>query len=747
MIKTNYIGKPANRVDGPLKVTGAAKYIAENNVPGMLYGYVLNSTIAKGRITSIDTASALAEKGVIEVFTHENTPGLAWLDMSYKDQDSVPGSPFRPLHSDKIMYSMQPIALVVAETFEQARYASRLIKVEYETEQPVTNLSENLASSYKAPIGKTGYQSPKDRGKAEKAFEEAPVKISATYIHGAEHNNPMEMHASIAIWEGDDKLTVYDKTQSVTNSKSYVTGVFSLSKKDVRVLSPFVGGAFGSGLRPQYQLFMAVLAALKLKRSVKVSLTRQQMFSFGHRPKCVQNVSLSALHDGTLQSIEHTAYGETSQFESYTEIIVNWSGLLYNCANVKLDYQLVKLDTYTPMDMRAPGAVTGVHAIESAMDELAYKLKMDPLELRLKNYAFEDQTVNKPFTSKELQAAYRQGAERFGWSKRSLEPRSMKEGRELIGWGMATASWDALHMPSGAKAVLSPDGKLTVTSGTSDIGTGTYTIMTQIAAETLGMYMEDVTFDLGDSLMPVAPLEGGSWTAVSVGSAVKKACEQVTEKLFKRAKKMDNSPFADADFSDVVFQNGQIIMVGENPVAVDIKNVMKGGEAIEETASSGPSAADKLKYSFHSHSATFVEVRIDEDLGITRVTRVVSAIAGGRILNAKTARSQVLGAVVWGISKALEEDSVMDHNYGRFMNHNFAEYHIPVNADIFDIDVIFVDEPDNIINPLGAKGLGEIGIVGVPAAVANAVFHATGNRVRVLPIHLNHLLGLEEPFV
>ena len=743
MIKTNYIGKPADRVDGPLKVTGAAKYVAENNVPDMLYGYVLNSTIAKGRIVSIDATLALAEKGVIEVFTHKNTPGLAWLDMSYKDQDSVPGSPFRPLHSDKIMYSMQPIALVVAETFEQARYASRLIKVDYETEPSITNLSENLASSFKAPIGKAGYQSPKDRGKAEKAFHEAPVKISATYIHGAEHNNPMEMHASIAIWEGEDKLTVYDKTQSVTNSKSYVKGVFSLSKKDVRVLSPFVGGAFGSGLRPQYQLFMAVLAALKLKRSVKVSLTRQQMFSFGHRPKCVQNVSLSALHDGTLQSIEHTAYGETSQFESYTEIIVNWSGLLYNCANVKLDYQLVKLDTYTPIDMRAPGAVTGVHAIESAMDELAYKLKMDPLQLRLKNYAFEDQTVNKPFTSKELQAAYQQGADRFGWSKRSLEPRSMKEGRELIGWGMASASWDANHMPSGAKAVLSPDGKLTVTSGTSDIGTGTYTIMTQIAAETLGMYMEDVTFDLGDTLMPEAPLQGGSWTAVSVGSAVKKACEQVTEKLFKKAQKMDNSPLSKANFGDVVFQNGQIIMVGENPVAVNIKDVMAGGEAIEETASSGPSAIDKLKYSFHSHSATFVEVRIDEDLGIIRVTRVVSAIAGGRILNAKTARSQVLGAVVWGISKALEEDSVMDHNYGRFMNHNFAEYHIPVNADIFDIDVIFVDEPDNIINPLGAKGLGEIGIVGVPAAIANAVFHATGNRVRVLPIHLDHVLGLE----
>ncbi len=316
----------------------------------------------------------------------------------------------------------------------------------------------------------------------------------------------------------------------------------------------------------------------------------------------------------------------------------------------------------------------------------------------------------------------------------------MKEGHELVGWGMASASWDALQMPCGAKAMLSADGKLTVSSGTTDIGTGTYTVMTQIAAETMGMLMEDVSFELGDTMMPVAPLQGGSWTTVSVGSAVKKVCEEVAEKLFSRAKKMKNSPFADADFNDVVIENSEMVLIGETNIAVPIKDIMAGEEPIEETASAGPSMIDKLNYSFHSHSATFVEVKVDEDLGIIRVTRVVSAIAGGKVINPKTARSQILGAVVWGISKALQEDSVMDHNFGRFMNHNFAEYHVPVNADIFDIDVIFVEEEDNIINPLGAKGLGEIGIVGVPAAIANAVFHATGKRVRVLPIHLDHLI-------
>lgn len=743
MTSTNYVGKPVSRVDGHAKVTGQARYAVEHHASGILYGYIVNSTIAKGAITSIDTAEALKVPGVVQVFTHKNTPNLAWFDRSYKDQDAVSGSPFRPLHSAKIRFSMQPVALVVAETFELARYAATLVYVEYDAEPSATNLSEYLNDSHEAPkTGKTGYQPPSSRGKAAKAFGAAPVKIQAEYVHGAEHHNPMEMHGSTVIYEPGGKLLIYDKTQGVTNSHDYVKKVFGLSGDKVRVLSPYVGGGFGSGLRPQYQLFMAVLAALELKRSVKVSLTRQQMFSFGHRPKSVQRLSLSADTDGTLQSIEHTCYSETSQFEDYTEVVVNWSGLLYQCENVELDYQLVNLDVYTPTDMRAPGAVTGLHALESAMDELAYKLNIDPLELRLRNYAEEDQNAKKPFSSKALRACYQQGAERFGWSKRNMEPRSMRDGSQLVGWGMATASWDAQQQKCAAKAVLSPNGRLTVTCGTSDIGTGTYTIMTQIAAETLGIPLEDVVFGLGDSSMPEAPLEGGSWTAASAGSAVKATCEALGKKLLKLAKKKEHSPLAKAGWDEVVFENGRIKLKSDPSAAVSITDLVQGErESIEAEGSAGPSMIDKMKYSFHSHSAVFAEVQVDEDLGTIHVTRVVSAIAGGRVLNPKTARSQILGAVVWGIGMALHEDSVMDHNFGRFINHNYAEYHVPVNADVQNIDVIFVDEKDDIVNPLGAKGLGEIGIVGVAGAIANAVFHATGKRIRKLPIQLDTLLS------
>ena len=736
-----YVGKPISRVDGKAKVNGEAKYAAEFTVEDLLYGYVVSSAIARGHIISIDTNEALAQPGILKVFTHENVRDTAWLDMKWKDQDSLAGHPFRPLHSNRIIFSQQPIALVIAETFEQARYGASLIKVVYEEDKPVTNLTDNIDKAFKAPKGKTGFMPPSSRGDAEKAFEKAPVKIEAEYIHGAEHHNPMEMFASTVVYEGPGKLTVYDKTQGVTNSHNYVTSVFGLSKKDVRVLSPFVGGGFGSGLRPQYQLFMACMAALEMQRSVKVVLTRQQMFSFGHRPKNIQKLKLSANEEGLLQSVEHTCYSETSQFEDYTEVVVNWSGLNYQCENVKLEYDLVKLDVYSPIDMRAPGAVTGQHALESAIDELAYKLKMDPLEFRIKNYSYEDQNEKKPFSSKELMKCYTEGAESFGWKGRPIEPRSMKRDNLLIGWGMATGCWDAQMQKSSAKAVLGPNGNLNVTSGASDIGPGTYTVMTQIAADTLGMNISDVKFELGDSLMPEAPLQGGSWTVASVGSAVKMACENIGKQLLKAAHKEKESPLADETFETVVFKNGLIVSNIDESKAVSIKSLLEKQEGnIEETATAAPNLINKLKYSFNTHCATFVEVEVDEDLGTIKVSRIVSAVAAGKIMNTKTARSQVLGAAVWGISQALEEDSIMDHNEGRFMNHNLAEYHVAVNADIHQQEVIFVDEVDGIVNPLGAKGLGEIGIVGVAGAVANAVFHATGKRVRKLPITLDTLL-------
>lgn len=745
-MKSNYIGQPTSRVDGPLKVTGQAKYAAEFAADGLVYGVVVSGAIGKGTIKKIDDTEALSLKGVLKVFTYENVSGLPWFDKSYKDEDSPVGSPFRPLHSNKIRFSMQPVALVVAETFELANYAASLLKIEYREDKHETVLMDHLDKAHKAPKGKTGFEEPKSRGDADKAFKAAEFKIEAEYLHSAEHHNPMEMFATTAVWEEDDKLTVYDKTQGIFNCQKYISHVFGLSTKDVRVISPFVGGAFGSGLRPQYQLFMAVLASLELKRAVCVSLTREQMFSFGHRPSSVQRLALSASADGTLQSVKHEAFGETSQFEDYTEIVVNWSGTMYQCENVELKYDLVKLDVYTPLDMRAPGAVTGNHPFESAIDELAYALKMDPLAFRLKNYAEDDQVNGKPYSSKNLRDCYTQGAAKFGWDKRSIEPRTMREGNNLIGYGMGTAAWDAQHMPANAKAILSADGKLFVSSGASDIGTGTYTIMTQIAAETVGLDIAEVTFKLGDTNMPEAPLEGGSWTAASVGSAVKSVCEAVKAQVLKLAKKSDKTPVSGESADDLTIDGGYVMLKKDPTVKVSISELIKqaGVGNIEEKALSIPNPLHMLKYTFNSHAAVFAEVKVDEELGTVIVSRVVCAVGAGKIINPKTAGSQIKGAVVWGISHALEEESVMDKNFGRFMNHNLAEYLIPVNKDINEIDVIFVEEHDDKVNPLGVKGVGEIGIIAVAGAIANAVFNATGHRVRNLPITMDKVLGLSQ---
>ena len=744
---TAHIGKPISRVDGRAKVTGTAQYAAEHNAPDLAFGWVINSAVARGKITRIDAEQALALPGVFQVFSHENNPGLlwfggaAWFDRSYRDELAPPGSPFRPLNDAEVKYSMQPVALVVADTFELARYAASLVRVEYERAPHVTDLEAQRAKAYKPKEREGMPPVPNPRGDAEKALARAAVRHEAEYRAPVEHHNPMEMFATTVVYEEGGKLTVYDKTQGVQNVQGYLCSVFGFSTDDLRVVSPFVGGAFGSGLRPQYQVFLAVLAAKALKRSVRVSLTRQQMYSFGRRPAAVQHLALGASSDGKLEAVLHEAIAETSRFEDYSETVVNWSGLLYQCDNVKLDHKVVQLDVSTQIDMRAPGAVWGVYALESAMDELAVQAGMDPLELRLMNYSERDANEDKPFSSKELRACYRQAAEKFGWARRNPQPRLMREGASLVGWGMATGVWEAQQQKASAKAVLTADGKLTVASATADIGTGTYTIMTQIAAELLGLPLEDVTFKLGDSALPTSPVEGGSWTAATIGSAVQAACNKVRDRLFQLARKMDGSPLADARPEDVTFAGGHIRSSSEPSRAVSLTEVMRHGKlaAIEEEASAGPSA-EQAKYARYTHSAVFAEVRVDEDFGTIYVPRVVTAVAGGRILNPKTARSQVLGGVVWGIGMALEEESVIDHTFGRFMTHNLADYHVPVNADVHDVEVIFVPEKDEVVNPLGAKGLGEIGVIGVAAAIANAVYHATGKRVRELPITPDKLL-------
>ncbi|WP_374709586.1 xanthine dehydrogenase family protein molybdopterin-binding subunit [Massilia scottii] len=731
------IGMAVSRVDGRDKVTGQARYAAEHPAEALLYGVVVSGTITKGRIAAIDAGMALAVPGVIEVVTHENRPRLRSFDLFYKDMTAPGGSPFRPLYDDRIHSSGQPVALVVAETFEAARYASSLVEIAYEAEAHETCLLDHVERSHKPSRLKAGYTPPPEpKGFADEVWDKALVRMEGDYYSGVEHHNPLEMFASTVVRGADGHLTIYDKTQSSQNSRWYVSHVFGLSRDKVTVRNPYVGGAFGSGLRPQYQLALAVMAALKLERSVRVVLTRQQMFSFGHRPETIQRVRLGARPDGTLTAIIHEALAETSRNEDYVEAVVNWSGQLYACEHIRLGYKLVALDRFSPIDMRAPGAAHGVHALEVAMDELSYELKMDPLALRLKNYADLDPTDGLPYSTKELRACYEQGARRFGWDRRPGEVRSMREGHELIGWGMATGMWDAMQMFARASAVLHADGKLVVSSAATDIGTGTYTAMCIIAADAMGMPLERVRFQLGDSTLPVAPVEGGSSHVATVGSAVQGVCEKLQKSLFKLARKMPDSPFARARFEDAEFAGGALRLRAGPSDAVPLGAIVAfdGAGRLEEKYMMLPNVLKQQNYMRATHSAVFVEVRVDEAFGTVRVTRVVSAIAAGRIINAKAARSQIIGGVVWGIGQALHEETQSDDRIGRFMNHNLGEYHVSVNADIHDIDVVFVQEDDRIVSRLGAKGVGEIGQVGVAAAVCNAIYHATGRRVRSTPM-------------
>jgi xanthine dehydrogenase YagR molybdenum-binding subunit len=739
------IGQPINRLEGHLKVTGAAKYAGEFNLEGLLYGYVVNSTIAKGKIISIDTHSAKKIPGVVEIFTHENRPSLAWFDMQYSDMDAPPGSPFRPLYDAQVKYYAQPIALVVAETFETARYVASNLKVQYEEESFDSDLKKNVGKARDPKLGMATFLKPlppKPKGDFEQAFDEADAQVTSAYWHGTEHHNPMEMHATTTFYEKGGKLTIFDKTQGTVNSQLYACNVFGLSFSDVRVIAPYVGGAFGSGLRPQYQLFMSVMAATQLKRSVRVTLDRAQMYSFGHRPPTLQRVRLGADANGKVTALNHAAIAETSQFEDYTEVVVNWSHVLYPAKNTLLEYQLVPLDVYSPLDMRAPGGSTGLHAIESAMDELSYQVKIDPLELRLINYSERDVAQDKPFSSKELRECYRQGAEKFGWSKRNPEPRSMKRGNKLVGYGMATGIWECMTVPARAEAVLTKEGKIEVNSAVTDIGTGTLTVMTQIAADAFGLSIDDVTFSYGDSDLPLAPIQGGSFTVSSVGSAVVKACESLRKKLLQRAATMENFSLSRVDPKTIRFEKDRIVLSDSPAISVTYADLIDdhGGKAIKTSKTSIPNGFKLKKYTRAAHSAAFVEVEVDEELGVINVTRAITAVAAGKIVNPKTARSQIIGSMVWGISKALREETISDSRFGKYMNQNLAEYHLPVHADIHELDAIFVDEDDTIVNPLGSKGIGEIGIVAMPPAIANAVYHATGKRINHLPIHIDDLI-------
>ncbi|MBB5461554.1 xanthine dehydrogenase family protein molybdopterin-binding subunit [Paraburkholderia sp. Cpub6] len=736
-------GVPHSRVDGPVKVTGAAQYAAEFCVEGLVYGVVVSGTIATGKIVSIDTSAAEALSGVLLVLTHRKRPALPSDVDAFKDMVAPDGTPLRPLWDERVWYSGQPVALVVAQSLELARYAASLVQVRCEAGSHQTDIEAALMSAVPPSAEKGGFDPPPpERGDPRKALADAKARVDAFYTTPPEYHNPMEMHGCTVVPDAQGRLTVYEKTQGVVNTKGYLTRVFGLKDDEVQVVSPFVGGAFGSGLRPQYHLALAVMAARELKKPVRVTLTRQQMFTFAHRPQTVQRVALGASADGRLQAVIHEAVSETSRYEDYCDVVVNWAGQLYRCDNVSMGYRVAKLDVPTPADMRAPGATQGLFALAVAMDELAEALRMDPLELRLVNYAERDANRNLPFSSKALRDCYRDGAARFGWAGRPLEARARRDGNELIGWGMATGAWDAMQNEAAARAVLTPDGRVSVSSSTADIGTGTYTAMTQIAADALGVPLGDVSFELGDTRLPKAPIEGGSWTVSSVGSAVDAACTRLHNRLVELAREHGGPRFASATREHVRRERNRLVCGPHEDDSIAIATLLQraGLDELEEQASVKPHEKQQA-YSMGTHSAVFAEVRVDEALGIVRVTRVVSAVAAGRIVNLKTAGNQVAGGVVWGISMALHEHGQFDHALGRQMNHNLAEYHMPVNADIHEIDVLFVDERDDIVNPLGVKGVGEIGVVGVAAAVCNAIWHATGKRIRDLPITPDKLLG------
>jgi xanthine dehydrogenase YagR molybdenum-binding subunit len=737
-----YIGKEMSRVDGVAKVTGNAKYAAEFAVPNLAYGFIVNGSIAKGTIASIDTAEAERASGVIRVFTHLNMPKYAE-PKPVAEQAPPRGArqeedkSFRALQSDRIYFNAQPVALVVAETYEQARFAARLVKLTYNAEPHNTDtetVRDRGRVSKNAPP-------PEPRGNPDEAMRVAPVKIESEYRIPIEHHNPMEPHGAIAFWEGD-KLTIFDKSQGVYTVREHLAASFGVPPENVSVVSPFVGGAFGSSLRPNYYPALTAMAARELKRPVKTVYTRAQMYTgHGYRPYTIQKIALGAERDGKLVSMIHECVHNTSAFEEHNDNTTGFTRQIYACPNLFAPTKITDTDLNTPVWMRAPGAVSGMFALECAMDELAYELKIDPLKLRLINYAEVDPQSGKPWSSKALRECYRLAAEKFGWEKRNHEPRSMRDGNMLVGWGMATGVWGAFQRDAIARITFRADGTAHVSSATSDIGPGTYTVMTMIAAEYLGLKPEQVQFELGDTKFPRAPSQGGSQTVSSVGSAIYGGALAITAKLLEHANKDARSPLKDAAAADVEMLDGRLQMKSDPSRFIRIAEIMKRNQLTEitETFESKPSP-ERQKYALLAHGAQFIEVKVDPDLGSTYVTRAIEVTACGKIINPKASHSQEIGGVVWGIGMALQEATEIDHRFGRIMNPNLQHYHVPVNADIHDIETMFVEEEDKVVNPLGVKGMGELGMVGIPAAIANAVFHATGKRVRDLPITPDKLL-------
>ncbi|WP_183562333.1 xanthine dehydrogenase family protein molybdopterin-binding subunit [Mucilaginibacter sp. SP1R1] len=693
-----------SRIDGRLKVTGAAKYSAEYTVEGLTYGVLVGSTITKGTITAIDTKAAERAPGVIAVITHVNAikvPGF----QSEAGKPSAVRAQLKVFDDNKIVYNGQPVAVVIANTYERALYGASLVKTQYSKEQHETSLNASIGKGF-PPHGDGLYK----RG-IQDAWKSAPYKVEQEYIVPTDTHNPMELHAIIAKWEADDKVTVWDKTQGVKATQHDIAQLFNIPVDNVQVNSKFVGGAFGSALRTWPHEVVALIAAKMVKRPVKLVLSRADMFtSVGHRPYTWQKIGIGATADGKLTGITHEAYGQTSTFENFTEGPVGVSQGLYACPNVNTKYNLVALNIGTPTWMRGPGEATGAFALESALDELSYLLKIDPIELRLRNYAETDPESGKPFSSKFLNEAYQMGADHIGWAERKPEPGTLKKDGLLVGYGIGCGMFGAYRSGATIKAKMTADGILLLQTAVSDIGPGTGTAMVLIAAEQMGIPAGNIRFENGASDLPQAPTQGGSATTASVGSAVHYACIELKEKFQK-------------------------LTGNDSPKAIDYAQVLKQHNLpLLEVTTKSTAGDDRDKYAMNSWSVHFVKVLVNAATGVVKIDKVASVADSGHIISPKTARSQVVGGAIGGIGMALMEEAVMDHRYGRYINNNFADYHVAVNADIPQIDAQFVNKPDPYINPMGAKGMAEIALIGMAAAVANAVYNATGKRVRELPI-------------
>jgi xanthine dehydrogenase YagR molybdenum-binding subunit len=743
---TAAVGQPLDRVDGRPKVTGTAQYSAEIPLPGMAYAALVGAHIPSGRITAIDTSAAEAADGVLAVLTHLNTPPIAAqppLIVSLAGT-AAPGQTFFPLQDDVIHYAGQHIAVVVADTHERAQHAASLVHVRYAEEPSVTTLDQGRDRA-RVPDAIFGGFIPgrMSRGDVEAGLAGADVRVDATFTYAANNHNPIEPSATTASWDGD-QLTLWDATQGITSTQQTVAAFLGVPLSRIRVIGHYTGGSFGGKAMVWHHPTLAAIAAREVGRPVKLVLTREQMFtSIGHREEQEQTITLAATRDGTLTALRHHKLSPTSPFDDWAEPSLGVASQIYACPHYEGEYRVFRANTMTPTFMRAPGEASGMYAMECAMDELAGRLGLDPLELRLRNLTATDPHTGNPWSSWGLEECYRRGAGRFGWAGRDPQPRSRRDGHWLIGTGMASAGYPVAqpNTPQRARARIYADGTALVQAATPDFGTGVATAMTQVAADALGMGTGQCRFETGDTDLPQITAAVGSAGAGMISAAVHTAATALREALIGRAVADAESPLHGAEPAAVDVRDGRMLLRDRPGTGETYAEMMRRQfiPDIEATGSWSPDGG-MSSYGMMTFGAQFAEIAVDEDLGLVRVRRMVGAFAPGRVLNPKTARSQLMGGMIWGLGQALLEANHMEARTGRWAASSLGDYLVAVNADVPDIEVELVEVEDTVVNPLGVKGVGEIGQVGAGAAIANAVHHATGRRVRKMPITIEDLL-------